>query len=371
MIKENKISSSSDDAANIIAILKMFWKARKIILRIILFFVFLGFFIAIFSKKVYTSSTVFVPLTQGKSPSSGLGGLASLAGISLNGGAVSSEISPELYPKIVNSIPFQLELLNTQLTIEGQDSSISYKTFYKDVYSPGVLGTIKKYTLGLPGVLISLIKSDEVELDNSKINQEGKIITISNEEHELIKILKSQLNLEVNAKEGFVAVSFAFSEAKASAQLTLKAQELLQEYALLFKTQKAVEQLNYIKERYKEKKDEFNIAKIALARFQDRNNNINTALGRTKLLRLQSDYDLAFSVYSELAKQQETQQLQVKQDTPLFTVLKPVTIPKEKAEPKRMLIIIIYTFLGVILGFGFVLGRDYVMRFKKLWALKE
>jgi uncharacterized protein involved in exopolysaccharide biosynthesis len=93
-------------------------------------------------------------------------------------------------------------------------------------------------------------------------------------------------------------------------------------------------------------------------------------LGRTKLLQLQADYDLAFSVYSELAKQLETQQLQVKKDTPLFTVLKPVTIPNEKSAPKRALILVVYLFLGFVLSLGVVLGKKYWKHFQKEWRLK-
>jgi LPS O-antigen subunit length determinant protein (WzzB/FepE family) len=171
-------------------------------------------------------------------------------------------------------------------------------------------------------------------------------------------------------KEGFISIAVTLPEAIASAQVTLKAQQLLQEYALQFKTQKSIEQLTYIQERYAEKQDAFNTIKIALARFQDQNTGINTALGRTKLLQLQSEYDLAFTVYSELAKQVETQLLQVKKDTPLFTVLKPVTIPNEKSAPKRALIIVVYLFLGFVLSLGVVLGRKYWTRFKKEWALK-
>ncbi|WOC39788.1 GNVR domain-containing protein [Polaribacter sp. HL-MS24] len=75
-------------------------------------------------------------------------------------------------------------------------------------------------------------------------------------------------------------------------------------------------------------------------------------------MQLQSQYNLVFAVYSELAKQLETQRLQVKKDTPIFTVLKPVTIPSEKATPKRALILVVYLFLGFVLSIGYVLVKE-------------
>ena len=373
MIQENKNTSpSQEDSIDIIALLKDFWGARKTILKITVAFTFLGLFVAIFTENEYTASTTFVPLAQGSAAGGGsLGSLASLAGINIGGAGSSEEIAPELYPKIVNSIPFQLALLNMPLTIEGQAIPVSYSEYYKNIYSPGLLSNIKKYTLGLPGVLVSWARSTPIDTEVAAGTKENKIISISKEESALIKGLEHQISLTVNGKEGFISISATLPEAKASAEMVLKAQQLLQEYALQFKTQKSMEQLNFIKERYAEKRGEFDQIKIALARFQDQNTGINTALGRTKLLQLQSEYDLTFAVYSGLAKQLETQRLQVKKDTPLFTVLQPVSIPLEKSAPKRALILVVYLFLGFVLSLGYVLVKKYLISFKKEWGLKQ
>jgi LPS O-antigen subunit length determinant protein (WzzB/FepE family) len=371
MTQKNKnITPIEGDSTDIVALLKDLWVARKIILKITLAFTFLGLFVAVFSENEFTASTTFVPLAQGNKVGSGLGGLAFLAGINIGGAVNSEEISPQLYPQIVNSIPFQLELLNTPLTIAGQTGYVSYSAYYENIYSPGLLSNIKKYTFGLPGVFIALVRSAPENLEVSADVKENQLIAISKEENKLIKGLASQISLAVNAEEGFISISVTLPEAIASAELALKAQQLLQDYALEFKTQKSMDQLQYIEERYAEKQEAFNTIKIALARFQDQNTAINTALGRTKLLQLQSEYDLAFSVYSELAKQLETQVLQVKKDTPLFTILKPVTIPNEKSAPKKALIIVVYLFLGFLLSVVFALGRKYWVGFKKEWASK-
>ena len=358
-----KSSEKEEDAIDIVALLKQLWVSRKTILKITMIFLFLGFFVAIFSKKEFTASTTFVPANQGEGTNGKLGSLASLAGINLGGATGGAEISPELYPQIVNSIPFQLELLETKLTIDGQEKPISYKEYYDTIYSAGLLGSIKKYTLGLPGVILSLFRADAEE--EEIVSQENQILSLSQQDNGLVKQLAAQISLAVNDKEGFVTISVTFPEATASAQLTLKAQTLLQDYALKFKTQKSIEELTYIEDRYLEKEQEFTKIKIEFARFQDQNNGVNTALGKTKLFQLQSDYDLVFSVYTELAKQLEAQRLQVKKDTPLFTVLKPVNIPIEKSAPKRPLIVLIYLFLGLVLSIGYVLVRPIILDVKK------
>ena len=354
-----------NDSIDLIALLKKLWAGKKTIIKTTLVFFVIGLFVAVFSKNQYTASTTFVPLVQSDTPGGKLGGLASLAGISLGGGVSNSEISPELYPEIVSSIPYQKELLATPLTIEGFPEKITYASYYLHHYSPGVLGYLKKYTLGLPGQLIAAVKGTPTTI--SKQATDSKIDQISQEEYDLIQQLQAQLSLTVNAKEGFVTIAVLMDQPLAAAEMAQKAQETLQQYAMDFKTQKSKEELRYIQERHQEKKADFERIQVQLARFQDQNRGINTSLRAVELLRLQSAYDLAFSVYAELSKQLETQNLQVKKDTPLFTVLKPVNIPNEKSQPKRALILVIYVFLGVVLSIGFLLGKDALKELKKQW----
>jgi LPS O-antigen subunit length determinant protein (WzzB/FepE family) len=358
-MKEKKKDIAKDEI-DIISLIKEFWEQRKLILKITAVFGCIGLFIAIFSKNEYTSSTTFLPVTGKSVSSSNLDGWASLAGINLGGSANASGVSKELYPQIVSSVPFLKELLNTKLSIIGQDSLVTYKEYYKNIYTPGVLSFVRKYTLGLPGLLIGVFKSDPKKLNKYAIEVRSSIISISKEDDALIKQLESQIHLSLNNTGGFVSIDVRFPEPKASAQLTKRVEKLLQSFILEFKKKKSLEELEFVEKRYLEKEKEFNTARIKLARFQDQNIGVNTALGTSRLFELQEDYNLMFSLYSELAKQVETQRLQLKKDTPVFSVLKPVVVPNYKSGPKRLLILITYLFLGLLLSLGFVLGRKTI-----------
>lgn len=357
-----------EDEIDLIALAKTIWGGRKTIIKITLIFMGIGLFVALFSEKEYTASTTMVPATQGKNIGGNLSGLAAMAGINLGSMGSDSDISPSLYPQIVNSIPFQKELLQTPLTIEGQAKPITYTNYYTNIYSPSVLGYLKKYTIGLPGLLIKAIKSKPTKnVTLSGVKEPNQIQTITDDENQLIKQLKDQLVLDVNDKDGYISIAATLPEPIAAAELAQKAQTLLQNYIIDFKVKKSQEQLKFIQGRYNEKEKQFKNIQNQLANFKDRNQNINTTLAQSKLVQLQSDYDLAYSVYTELAKQLETQQLQVKQDTPVFTVLKPVAVPIEKSKPKRPLILVVWTFFGGVLGIGMVFGKVFLGGIKKEW----
>jgi LPS O-antigen subunit length determinant protein (WzzB/FepE family) len=337
-----------EDEIDLIALAKTLWDGRKTVIKTTLIFMAIGLFVAIFSQKEYTASTTFMPQTNDSKIGGNLGGLAAMAGINIGGMSSGSGISPSVYPQILNSIPFQKEVLQTPLTIEGQNKKVSFSTYYTKIYSPGFLGYLKKYTIGLPGIIIAAIKPAAVI--RSGVEGNSNLATISEEEFKLIEILNDQIVLDINEDDGYVTISSSMPEALASAELTLKLQELLQQYVIDFKIQKSKEQLEFIKSRYFEVEGKFKTVQQKLANDRDRNQNITKAIAKTSTEMLQDEYNLIYNVYLELAKQLEAQYIQVTEDTPVFTILKPVTVPLEKSKPKRGMILVVWIFLGGVIG---------------------
>ena len=280
-------------------------------------------------------------------------------------------ILPTLYPLIISSIPFQKELLKTPLTFQSKKNHITYENYYLNHHRPGLLDYIKKYTIGLPKLIINSIKGESNEVkSNINVNQKH-IQSVSEKENTLIKRLNTQLSVNINKTDGYVSISVSMPDKLSAAEMALSAQRLLQKYIINFKVQKSSEQFKFIKARYKEKEREFKIVQQELASFKDENQFVNSSLAKIKLMILQTNYDLVFSVYSELAKKMETQQIQIKEDTPVFTVIKPVSVPIEKSKPNRIMIILIWTLLGVAMGVVFVFGKLFFLEYKNLWYKRE
>ena len=365
---KNTPTPVAEDEIDLIQLAKTLWTGRRTVIKTTLIFMVLGLFIALFSAKEYTASSTMVPQSAegGSKLGGGLGGLAAMAGINLGGAGAGSTIPPSLYPKIIESVPFQKEMMKTLLTIEGQKEKVTFQAYYLEIVKPGLLGYIKKYTIGLPGAIIKAIKGD-ASRSLSGVEGNDNLLTISQDDKELMELLSSQLSLEVNDKDGYVSISARMPEARPAAELVQRAQILLQEAITDFKIQKAKDQMFFVEERYAEKEAAFTAAQNKLARFRDQNKNVSTAVAQTQMERLQSEFSMASSVYTELAKQLETQKIQVKEDTPVFTIIDPVSVPLDKSKPKRPMILIIWTFLGGIVGVGMVFGKQFMGSIKEQW----
>ena len=114
-ISYNRLPEGEESEIDLMALARTIWQGRRTVFISVGICAVLGVFIALFSPKKYTVSTVIVPQISSSSSSSSLSSLASLAGFDLGGVKSTAELSPILYPQIVNSVPFKLELMNTPL----------------------------------------------------------------------------------------------------------------------------------------------------------------------------------------------------------------------------------------------------------------
>jgi len=348
------------------------WDSRKTVIKTVVIFIIIGLISAISSPKEYTATTIVVPQTEDGSASmkGGLSGLASMAGISLGSASGGATLSPSLYPQIVSSLPFQLELMNTKLTYEEIDHPISLMEYYKnDDGGFSLFGTILKYTLGLPGVIANAIRGEEKNQIDSTNNNNP--IHLNKDQKDIQKILDNIISINVNDKDGYITISCKQPEALPAAQLTRQCKDLLQKYVTDFRIQKAQINLDFIQKRYNELKKEYETVQTELAKFRDRNQNVSTAIAQTELERINNKYQLAYNVYSTMSEQLEQARIQVKKDTPVFTTIQPASVPTERSKPQRSIILFIWTFLGIVLGCGIVFGRDYLISFKKEWHKKD
>ena len=344
--------NDNTDEIDLIELLKKIYVNKKFILKISILATLFGVVYALFQPNEFTSSTTFIPqLSSGvKTGGSSLSGLASLAGINIGSMESSSEFPPTLYPQVVNGVPFRVELLSNEITLNNE--LVAVKDYLEKKSSFNILGTIKKYTIGLPSLILSSFKNQK------EYTNESKIYSITNDDETLFKILENNLSLSINEKEGFITIAFTDTNKNVAAQITQISQNLLQEKIIEFKNKSSREMLDFALKQYSDKKESYEKLQDERAVFVDKNINISSSLFQNKLNRLESEVNISETIVQQLASQVEQAKLQVNKDTPVFTTIKPVTIPFERSAPKRSLIVITFLFLGFVLSCGYVLIKE-------------
>ena len=346
--------NDNTDEIDLVELLKKVYSERVLIFKISFLTALIGVIYALAQPNEFTSSTTFIPqLSSGvKTGGSSLSGLASLAGINIGGMESSSEFPPTLYPQVVNGIPFKLDLLSSNVNSNG--NQILVKDYFTDKNSFNVFGLLKEYTIGLPSKVLGVFKSKGKEA----VNLESEIYSVSKEDSGLFDLISSSLSLSINDKEGFITISFTDSDKNIAAQITQIAQNLLQKKIIEFKNKSSKEMLDFAIKQYSQNKESYEKLQDERAVFVDKNINISSSLFQNKLSRIESELTISQSIVQQLASQVEQAKLQVNKDTPVFTTIKPVTIPFERSAPKRSQIVIIFVFLGFVLSCGYVLVKE-------------
>ena len=356
-----QINKQEETEIDLIEVIRKLWAKRKFILKVTVVFMAFGVLIALFSPKEYTAGCTMVPQIGEKTTGGNLSGLAAMAGINLGSNSGGDVLMPNVYPKILSSVPFQKELMQTEIKFEDYEQPVRLLDYYtgEEYRKFSLLGAIKKYTIGLPGLILGALSKEEA-IPGLPDSASSGIQSLSKEEDDCMKILANLVTLTVNDKEGYITLSASMPEPVAAAQLAYKVQVLLQKYVTEFKIEKARANLEFIEERYADAKSEFERKQEELAEFRDANRNFASAVAKTTEERLSNEYAVVLGVYSELAKQREQANIQVKEDTPIFAVVEPVTVPTERSKPKRALICVAFTFLGGFCGVGLVLVLPFL-----------
>lgn len=266
------------------------------------------------------------------------------------------DISPELYKIVVGSASFEKDfLMRRNLSIN--DRKISFEEYYNEEYKQSGLELIKSYTIGLR----SKIQRNSEESKNSMYPDAFSRLAIT--DFEVHERLRNSASVNYDKKNGSVRIDFDFPDALGSTLLANDYFTLLESYIIKFKIEKANNQLSFVKERYEEKEKEFSKIQENLAEFNDANIGLSSEVSRLALRKLESQYEIVLTVFKELARQLEQAELKVLEDTPVFTVIKPASIPVKRIRPQRIKTLLIFFAFGFMLGCGFTLVVPQVRSF--------
>ena len=377
---ENNVTpvQQEEEGIDIMAIIRRLWDGRKTIFICLGIFIALGLVAAITMKRTYTVKTVMVPQLNSRQNSS-LGSLAALMGVDLGVQASTADLSPLVYPEIVNSVPYRLELMHTPLHFTKCDYPISMFDYILGGFDkPTVFMYIKRYTIGLPGLIISAIRGPQPEIEynvgNDSITEGGEpaprplIVTVN--EQKMIDVFGRVVSLDVNKKEGYITLIVNGMEPIQTAELALKAQQLLQDEVTRHRIEKSEKELEYIQARFDEVKKENDVYQELLATITDRSQSLTNSRDRIERDRILAKYTVSNAIFNELAKQLEQAKMQVKRDTPAYAIIEPVTIPM-KPSNSRAKTLIVWTFFGFIVGCGIVLAKGYMPKVKAMFRGNE
>tara|TARA_Y100001958_G_C21239549_1_gene566816 strand:+ start:250 stop:1326 length:1077 start_codon:yes stop_codon:yes gene_type:complete len=351
------IKNYDNDSIELIELLAVLFNNKKIILYTTLIFSLFGIVYSLSLPNIFKATSVFYPHIEKVNTSQDLKSLAGLAGIDINN-EISDNIPPTLYPNLISSPKFKIEILND--TIIYYNDNITYREYLKNNSSFNF--SIKELIL-LP---IKIIKNKFLKKGEIESNKYYGILELSEDEYNLHKILSENIKLNLNEEEGFIELNVEDENPYVASQIAKKSNEILQKSIIDFKLKNINDTYKFIKSQLEVSKRNFYILQDSLAKFKDNNKNIKSDLFLNKFSRIESEYLISKNIYNELAINKEKIAIDVQKNTPIFTIIKPVVIPNKKFSPNRTLIVIFFFLSGIIISSSYVLGKPIFLKIKKI-----
>lgn len=356
MDMNQKKASETDNVQEIdlIELAVRLWKERKFLCKCCGIALVMGLVVAFSIPKEYSTIVKLAPETSDLSKKMGnLGSLATMAGLDLNTSSVSDAISFALYPDVVQSVPFLLNLFPVEVASEDGGYSSSLYDYMVDHQRAAWW----KYVLSAPFRFLGWLKDlfgEEDLLAGKELNS----FRLTKEQAEVVEGLQDRISAFVDRKTRVITVSVRMQDPLISASLAQVVVENLQEYITDYRTQKVRKDLEFTEKVFAEARDSYYKAQRAYAVFEDGNKNIISASYRTEQERLKNEMSLAFNVYNTLAQKLEQDKLRVQEQTPVYAVISPATVPLKPVSPKKWLILGGFVFLAVVGAVGYLFVKD-------------
>ncbi|MCM1332301.1 MAG: Wzz/FepE/Etk N-terminal domain-containing protein [Bacteroides sp.] len=362
MQDERDFNSNEEQEIDLLELAQKLWSNRKTILKWAGIGAVIGLVVAFSIPKEYTTTIKLAPEYSNTKGSGGLGALASLAGISSGGEAGTDAVSPNLYPDVVQSVPFAVDLFDTKVTeADGKLTTTVYDYLAEHTSSPWW-----SHIMALPGKaiggIVSLFKSEE-ELDSSAVTDPFRL---TKEESLIVNAINARIGADVDTKTFVISISATMQDPLVSAVLADTVAENLKKYVTAYRTNKARQDLEYAEKLNNEAKKEYYAAQQRYAEYVDKNHGIALNSRKTEEKRLENEAALAYNLYNTTAQRLQTAKAKVQETTPVYAVVQPATVPIKASKPSKPLILIGFVFLAAVAASAWILfGKDLVANFKK------
>jgi uncharacterized protein involved in exopolysaccharide biosynthesis len=311
----------------------------------------LGVFIAINTPNEYVSQVQILPELESKDAAGGLSkfkSLAGLAGVDLSSLSSSEAVRPDLYPNILQSTPFLMDVMAMKIYAYKYKQTLAMSRFLaennKQELATKIFGESNDDD-DMPNINPKTVPSETIRLDKKQ--------------DKLIKDLQKRIGATLDKKSGVISISVKMQDPVVAATIVKYSQDYLTQYVVKYRTEKTKNDIIFLNDRLSEAKRRYDNALYAYSSYQDRNKSLFLNIAKDEGKKMQYEVDLSYNLYAELAKQLEEAKIKVHRETPIFKVLEPAQIPVKKSEPKRSLMVIGFAFLGLMLSVIWVLARNY------------
>lgn len=346
------------------------WSVRKLLIKVACIAAIVGVVIAFTTPRQYTVTVTLAPESS-KSGSSSLSGIASMLGMGgFSMGSDADALHVMIYPDIVSSTPFILDLMDTPVkSIDEEIPDTTLTGYLTDYTKNSLLGNIISLPFKALSGVLTLILPVKEQTEPDTINP----FQLTKDQSRIVKGLKKMIVANVDKKTGITTLSVTMQDPMVAAIITDTVVTKLKEHITKYRTSKAEENCKYWEHLHDQRQEEYYEKQKNYAEYADANKNVVLQSVLIEQERLQNEMNLALQVYGNVATQLQMARAKVQEAKPVFAVVEPATVPLKPSGRGRMMTVTGIIFLALAGTAAWILfGKDFLAKAKeKLKTPKE
>ena len=369
VIKE--VSSSDQQAEDtnheidIVAIVKKVIKGKWSLLVFFIIFAVLGIAVALMTPRTYSTDVVVAPELSSGSMPEGLSDIASMVGVDLNNGNKSSvdAIYPQIYPDVISSNDFIVQLFNIPVTTEGAKNS---KTYFDHITKDAKKGfwDYPKTWMG------NIVKKITGKKDTTNLADASTVIDpvhLNKVQSDIRDAIRSQVTCVVDKKTNVITITAKDFDRFVSAEVADTVQKRLRNYIIEYRTKKFKQDVAYAQSLVDTAEAKYVKTRNAYTAFAQANTDVTQESFVTKRDEMENNMQMRYTNYTQALQQLQVAQAKLREHTPVFTVIQEASVPFKPSGTPRSLIVLGYVLAGLFFDAIWVLllKQKFIHLFRK------
>lgn len=368
MDKRSRLHELYDDLISLKRAVRFVWLRKSLYMKYCAVAIVLSLIISFSIPKTYSTSVVLAPESQSSGVSAGIASLASMAGINM-GGVTEDAYTVDLFPTIVASNDFILDLFDIRVRSSKREIDTTYATYLakhqkRAWWSYPVMWVqmlIEKILPADAPVVPPVASNDEKE------TAEPHVRYISKSKQALCYKIQGNVFCVVDKMSGLIVVTVNDQDPEISAIVANATVGKLNKFIMDYRTSKARADYEYISILCDSSKKAYIEAQERYTDYARKHIDGFSPETKIKMTALENDVALAYSTYSSVASQQQMAQAKILEATPVYTVVESAYVPIIAQSPRKMFITIIFVVFACIFA---TLRLAYVIVKQKKWKGK-
>ena len=350
---------------DIVAIVKKVLKDKWSLLVFFIIFAVLGVTVALMTPRTYSTDVVVAPELSSGSMPEGLSDIASMVGVDLNNGNKSSvdAIYPQIYPDVISSNDFIVQLFNIPVTTEGAKNS---KTYFDHITKDAKKGfwDYPKTWMG------NIVKKITGKKDTTNLADASTVIDpvhLNKVQSDIRDAIRSQVTCVVDKKTNVITITAKDFDRFVSAEVADTVQKRLRNYIIEYRTKKFKQDVAYAQSLVDTAEAKYVKTRNAYTAFAEANTDVTQESFVTKRDEMENNMQMRYTNYTQALQQLQVAQAKLREHTPVFTVIQEASVPFKPSGTPRSLIVLGYVLAGLFFDAIWVLllKQKFMRLFRK------